>query len=82
MNLNRCPWAKDCLNGDSDCYTDNPEKCIRFLPLEGNNLTKISGVVETPPEIDGDKFSQYFINWIDSMGWHFAGAMTHYNEDE
>lgn len=76
-----CPWYKDCRNGNDGCYSAEPENCVRFLPLNGTNLTKIAGVIETPPEIDCDKFSQYFANWIESMGWSFCGSLNPY-EDE
>jgi hypothetical protein len=46
------------------------------MPLHNTNLTKIIGVVETPPEIDYDKFNQYFVNWITSMGWSFCGGCS------
>ena len=73
-----CPRYKACRNGNGGCYSAEPEKCIRFLPLNGTNLTKIAGVIETPPEIDCDKFSQYFANWIESMGWSFCGSFNPY----
>ena len=82
MKHKKCPWYKNCRNGDDGCYSTEPEKCIRFLPLEGTNLTKISGIIETPPEIDCDKFTQYFINWVDSMGWSFCGHLSTYTEED
>ena len=82
MKVKRCPWHKNCRNGSDGCYSAEPETCVRFLPLNGTNLTKIAGVVETPPEIDLDKFSQYFTNWIESMGWSFAGGFSPYKEEE
>lgn len=78
MKKKLCPWSKKCRNGNDGCYFQDPENCIRFLPIEGTNISEISVIVETPPEIDNDKFSQYFINWIDSMGWSFCGSISSY----
>lgn len=77
----KCPWCDKCRNGNDGCYTIAPESCIRFMPLEGTNLTNIDGVVETPPDIDYDKFSQFFMNWIESMGWGFCGSIKRHEED-
>lgn len=74
MSKKKCPWAKTCRNGGDGCYAREPENCVRFMPIMGTNLTEINGVVETPPNVDYDKFSQYFTNWIDSMGWSFCGS--------
>lgn len=78
----KCPWRNTCRNGGDGCYSREPENCVRFMPLEGNNLTEISGIVETPPGIDDDKFVQYFTNWIESMGWSFCGSFKKYEEEE
>ena len=82
MKNKKCPWNKKCRNGADGCWTLEPENCVRFLPIEGTNLTKINGVIETPPNIDWDKFSQYFSNWIESMGWSFCGSFCRYEEKE
>lgn len=76
MESNKCPWHKVCRNGDDGCYTVEPQTCVRFLPVSGTNITEITGMVETPPEIDSDKFFQYFTNWIDAMGWSFCGGAS------
>lgn len=81
MKKRSCLWNKKCRNGNDNCYSDTPESCVRFLPLEGTNLTEISGIVETPPEIDCDKFSQHFVNWIESMGWSFCGSFRSKNDN-
>ena len=78
----KCPWSKKCRNGGEGCWAVEPENCVRFLPTEGTNLTDIDGVVETPPDIDEDKFSQYFMNWIDSMGWSFCGSFKRFDETD
>ena len=80
MKKRYCPQRNKCRNGGGDCWTLEPEKCVRYLPLEGTNLTEINGIVETPPDIDYDKFNQYFTNWIDSMGWSFCGSFMKYEE--
>lgn len=82
MGNKKCPWHRKCRNGADGCWTLEPEGCVRFLPLEGTNLTEINGVIETPPNIDWDKFSQYFTNWIDSMGWSFCGTFCRHEEKE
>lgn len=79
MKKKKCPWNNKCRNGGDGCWTSAPEDCVRFLPTEGTNLTSISGIVETPPDVDYDKFSQYFMNWIDMMGWSFCG---HFGEEK
>lgn len=80
MKKRYCPWKNKCRNGGDGCWTKEPENCVRYLPLEGTNLTSIDGIVETPPDIDYDKFNQYFTNWIDSMGWRFCGSFMKYEE--
>ena len=77
----KCPWHDKCRNGADGCWILEPEKCVRFLPLEGTNLININGTIETPHEIDIDKFSQYFSNWIDGMGWSFCGSMSPYTDE-
>lgn len=78
----KCSWSDYCQNGNDGCYAREPENCIRFIPHEGTNLTDIGGTVETPPDIDSEKFSQYFSNWIESMGWIFCGFIAPYEDDE
>lgn len=78
----KCIHDKTCQNANNGCTADPLHRCVRFLPIEGTNLTKISGVVETPPEIDHDIFDQMFINWIESMGWLFAGSTSPYYDEE
>lgn len=82
MKKKKCPWHNKCRSGDDGCFTREPENCVRFMPIDGTNLTEIDGIIETPPEIDNDKFGQYFINWIESMGWSFCGTLKKYEEDE
>ena len=82
MKRRKCLWWKKCRNGRDGCYTREPENCVRFMPLEGTNLTEINGIIETPPNIDYDKFDQYFINWIESMGWSFCGSLHKYEEEQ
>lgn len=78
----KCSWYKKCRNGGDGCWSVEPQNCVRFLPIEGTNLTEINGIVETPPNIDDDKFNQYFINWIESMGWSFCGIFNKYEEKD
>lgn len=82
MKHRKCPWWKKCRNGSDGCYSRDPENCVRFMPTEGTNLTNVDVIVETPPEIDDDKFAQYFLNWIESMGWSFCGTISKYVEEE
>ena len=77
-----CLWKNACRNGNDGCWTSEPEKCIRFMPLKGTNLTKINGVIETPPGIDDDKLCQYFTNWIESMGWSYCGSIRPYDDKD
>ncbi len=80
MAKKKCSWNKKCRNGGEGCFTIEPENCVRFMPVEGTTCTEINGIVETPPDIDYDKFSQYFMNWIDSMGWSFCGSFKKIEE--
>ena len=80
MSKKKCTWSEKCRNGGDGCWCMEPENCVRFMPTEGTNLTKINGTVETPPGIDADQFSQYFVNWIDAMGWGFTGSFGPYEE--
>ena len=82
MSKKKCPWHNKCRNGGEGCFAREPETCVRFMPTEGTNCTEFSGIVETPPNIDCDKFSQYFMNWIESMGWSFCGSFKKYEEKE
>ena len=82
MKKKKCPWHNKCRNGGDGCFAREPENCVRFMPIEGTNLTEINGIVETPPEVDDDKFGQYFINWIESMGWSFCGSLKKYEDEE
>ena len=82
MKKKKCPWHNKCRNGGEGCYARKPENCVRFMPIDGTNLTEIDGIIETPPEIDDDKFCQYFINWIESMGWSFCGSCKKYEDED
>lgn len=81
MDNEKCIWDNKCRNGGDGCYHKNPERCVRFLPLEGTNLTKVVFTVETPPHIDSDMFSEMFGNWLDCMGWSGCGFTHPYSED-
>lgn len=74
--------CSNCKNNQGACWTDDESKCIRYLPNENTNFTKIEGVVETPPEVDSDVFSQMFINWIESLGYAFGGGFSPLTNDE
>lgn len=82
MSNEKCPWHNKCRNGGDGCWSLEPENCVRFLPTEGTNKFDIAGVIEVPPEVDEDKFSQYFSNWIDYMGWSHSTIIQPYVEDE
>ena len=82
MKKKKCPWHNKCRNGGDGCWAAEPKNCVRFMPLDGTNLTEINGIIETPPEVDYDKFSQHFTNWIESMGWSFCGSFNRYKDEE
>ena len=48
---------------------------------ENTNFIHIDGVVEVPPGVDADIFSQQFINWIDSLGYYFGGGISPANDN-
>lgn len=78
----KCGYADVCRNGGDGCFTHEPSKCVRFLPIKGTNLTHIDMVIETPPDIDYDKCSQIFSNWVESLGWSVCGSANPYKETE
>ena len=82
MKNKKCYYYNACQNGSNGCFCRKGDKCVRFLPLEGTNVIKIEGYIETQPEIDIDIFSQMFINWIESMGWNWCCILSPYEEDE
>jgi hypothetical protein len=55
--------------------------CIKYLPFENTSFIHIDGVVEVPPGVDEDIFSQQFINWIESLGYCFGGGISPANDD-
>lgn len=81
MENQKCVWSEKCRNGCDGCWTLEPENCVRYMPLEGTNFTKINGIMETPPDINWDKFTQYFMNWVECMGWTFTGGFEGGGED-
>ena len=82
MKNKKCPCWMKCQNGGDGCYHREPEKCVRYLPLEGTHLTKIDFTIETPPHIDYDILSDMFGNWLDCMGWRGIGFVEPYEEEE
>ena len=82
MRNKKCPWHNKCRNGGDGCVHNEPEKCVRFLPLEGTNLTELVCTVETPPHIDSEAFSQMFFNWLDCMGWSGCAFTKPYEEED
>lgn len=82
MKKKKCPWWNKCRNGADGCYHLNPEKCVRFLPLEGTHLTHIEFTIETPPHIDSNAFVDMFTNWLDCMGWSGCGFSKPYDKED
>jgi hypothetical protein len=42
----------------------------------------INGVVSVPDAIDADKFSDEFIEWIESKGYSFGGGIGPYKDED
>ena len=42
----------------------------------------IDGIVTVPEGIDADKFSDEFIEWLESKGYTFGGSIGPYKEEE
>lgn len=82
MRNKKCPWHNKCRNGGDGCSHHNPEKCVRFLPLEGTNLTEVVFTVETQPHIDSYALSEMLTNWFDCMGWSYCGTTKPYEDEE
>jgi len=70
-----------CQNSGGDCCVAKGASCVRFLPIEGTNLTNIDGTIETPPDVNLDTFSEMFMNWIDSMGWKACVIFKPYQDE-
>ena len=47
MSNKRCHYYNACQNGSNGCFCRKGDKCVRFLPLEGTNVIKIEGYIET-----------------------------------
>jgi hypothetical protein len=82
LKKKKCVAYMTCQNGNEGCYTREPEKCVRFLPVKGTNLTKLSYVIETPPHIDWEACSDMFGNWVDSLGWKMCGYSEKVENEE
>lgn len=79
--IKRCPHYKECLHYKEGCTDIIDGTCVRFMPKDNLNYVKIGGIVELPPHIDVEMFDQYFLNWIESMGWYFGGMLTNCDEN-
>lgn len=73
--------CKTCQHKGGKCRVVEGGGCIKYLPLKNTNFIRIDGVVEVPPEVDTDIFSQQFINWIESLGYYFGGGISPANDD-
>lgn len=73
--------CKSCTNNAEWCWTSDSSPCVKFMPKFRTNFTELHGIIETQPEITADMFYQHFMNWIESMGWHFCGSMKPYKEE-
>lgn len=69
-----------CQNGGDGCRVAPRSKCVRFLPIEGTNLTSFKGTVETPPDVDYDMVSDLFVNWVESNGWRACTIFGPYED--
>lgn len=45
---------------------------------KGNNVVTIDGRVAVPKDVDADKFSTEFIQWLESKGYTFGGGIGPY----
>lgn len=71
-----------CQNGGDGCRVAKGCSCERFLPIEGTNLTEIKGTIETPPDVNCDKFAELFSIWMESKGWRGTTIFKPYTEEE
>lgn len=74
-------FCSNCQNSGNNCWIAEGNICVRYLPERNTNLTDIDGIIETPPGITHEMVDQMFINWIESLGWHFCGSFAPYKED-
>ena len=70
-----------CQHQKNKCRVIDGAGCIKNLPFENTSFIHIDGVVEVPPGVDEDIFSQQFINWIESLGYCFGGGISPANDD-
>ena len=67
----------------SDEWFDSKEKKLLKADRDlTNKEIEISGCVEVPLEMTLDEFSDAFIDWIESKGWHFGGGFKEVSEEE
>lgn len=50
--------------------------------METTNEIQITGVVCVPENVDADKFTDEFIEWVESKGYTFGGGIVLFSEDE
>ena len=79
--MKKAKMCLTCQHKKSKCWVIEGEGCIKYLPIENTNFIHIDGVVETPPGINEDIFSQQFINWIESLGYCFGGGISIADDD-
>ena len=42
---------------------------------------EIYGCIETPADVDMDRISEEFIQWIESKGWFFGGSFRELKDE-
>ena len=47
-----------------------------------HRMVIIDGIVEIDSNISNMEFTERFIDWIESNGWCFGGAIKDYREDD
>lgn len=86
MNLTRIPNPTEKDKERIKKYSKASERLMDALPyadaIPDCRLVEINGVVEVPPIISIDQFSDMFISFIEAHGWFFGGGYKDITEDE
>ena len=65
-----------CKHRKDRCWVIEGKGCVKYLPIGNTNFIRIDGIVETPPAVDADVFTQQLINWLESLGYYFSGGIS------
>ena len=65
----------DDIQGFALIYFENVVYYLKEVMIMRKEI-EINGCVEIPCEVSIDEFTDAFIEWIESKGWHFGGGFN------